>query len=73
MKDITTGKIYLPRAITQELGPDFARAGHNIRALHSEAKVMNAFLDTLSDDARERLKAEMARRIPDPEKITPSR
>lgn len=73
MKDISTGKIHITASTVKALGPEFARAGHNIRNLHSEAMVMNAFLDTLSDDASAKLKVEMNRRTTDPEKTTPSR
>lgn len=74
MKDLSTGKVYLPKAIVQEFGPSFARAGHDIRKLHTEAGVLNAFLDTLSPEARSKFKAEMdARAAADPEKTTPSR
>ena len=62
MKEIKTGKIYLTHHAVNLLGQDLARAGHDIRCLHTEAQIMNAFLDTLSDEARSRLHAELDRR-----------
>lgn len=59
MKDFSTGKVYLPKATVQEFGPSFARAGHDIRKLHTEAGILNGFLDTLSPEARAKFKAEM--------------
>lgn len=74
MKDVKTGKVYISERAARELGPAFARAGHNVRGLRSETQLVNGFLDTLSDDARARLKEEMARRASAlPQKTTPSR
>lgn len=51
MRDVRTGKIYFTKATCEELGPDFARAGYNIRKIRTLEQALRAWLATLSDEA----------------------
>ena len=74
MKDIKTEGVYLSRRTVNLLGLDFALSGYAVHRLHNEAGIMNAYLDTLSNEARQKLRVEMDRRsVPASDKTMPGR
>ncbi len=50
MRDVKTGRIYFTKATCEKLGPVFARAGYDIRKIHTLEQALQAWLATLSDD-----------------------
>lgn len=51
MRDVKTGKIYFTKAACEELGPDFARTGYDIRKIRTLERALQTWLATLSDRA----------------------
>lgn len=62
MRDTKTGKVFFTRAARERLGPSFARAGHDIRCIHSYEDSIRAFLDTLNDQTCQQLADAFAER-----------
>ncbi len=49
MRDVKTGKVYFTKATCEKLGPDFAKAGYDIRKIRTLEQALQAWLATLSD------------------------
>lgn len=51
MRDVKTGKLYFTKAARETLGPAFAKAGYDIRQIHTLEQALQAWFATLSDRA----------------------
>lgn len=50
MRDVKTGKIYFAKTTCEELGPAFAKAGYDIRRIHTLEQALRVWLTTFSDE-----------------------
>lgn len=53
VRDVKTGKIYFTKATRERLGPQFAKAGYDIRRIHTLEEALQAWFDSLSEKAQQ--------------------